>query len=72
MQNYLALWYHLVWSTKNREPLIDESWKYVALTVSSSQVQKVRNYIKNQEIHHQTYTYENELEILQIAIQENK
>jgi len=25
MQNYLALWYHLVWSTKNRELLIDKS-----------------------------------------------
>jgi putative transposase len=27
-QSYLALWYHLVWSTKNREPFIAKSWKW--------------------------------------------
>lgn len=27
-QSYISLWYHLVWSTKNREPLIQESWKW--------------------------------------------
>jgi len=27
-QSYLSLWYHLVCSTKNREPFIDKSWKW--------------------------------------------
>ena len=27
-QNYLALWYHLIWTTKNREPLILSEWKW--------------------------------------------
>jgi putative transposase len=27
-QSYLSLWYHLVWSTKNREPMIDKAWKW--------------------------------------------
>lgn len=27
-QSYSALWYHLVWSTKNREPLIQNEWKW--------------------------------------------
>lgn len=142
MQNYLALWYHLVWSTKNRELLIDKSWKwelynrmkifcqekeyyldfingvedhvhllispkpkfslsnvvrdikrdsyywildnkkcekafswqdgYGALTISPSQVKKVRNYIEKQEEHHRLYTYEREIEVFQFAIEENK
>ena len=131
-QTYLALWYHLVWSTKNRESFIKDEWKwqlyahikaycetkgyhldfingtadhihllispkptfalsdivrdikrdsyywikeqqlcqnhfgwqdgYGAFTVSNSMVEKVRNYIKNQEEHHQNQTFEQEIE----------
>lgn len=28
-QSYYSLWYHLVWSTKNRIPLIEKSWKWL-------------------------------------------
>ena len=131
-QSYSALWYHLVWSTKNREPLIQNEWKwqlyehirefcktkeyhldfingttdhlhllispkpvfalsdivrdikrdsyyfikeqklseryfswqdgYGVFTVSPNMVKKVRNYIKNQEKHHQKQTFEAEME----------
>lgn len=130
-QSYIAIWFHLVWSTKNREPFIQNSWKkelyshikeycqqkeyhldfingmpdhihllispkatfaisdivrniktdsyywvkenrhsteafgwqdgYGVFSVSPSQVQKVRNYIKNQEIHHQKHDFNDEL-----------
>ena len=142
MKNYLSLWYHLVWSTKNRNPLIDKAWKwqlysrmkdfctekeyhldfvngvedhihllispkpkfalsdvvrdikrdsyywildnkkcdevftwqdgYGALTVSPSQVEKVRNYIRNQEEHHKVHTFEREIEKFQFATEKNK
>ena len=142
MQNYLALWYHLVWSTKNRDLLIDKAWKwelyarmktfckekeyhldfvngvedhvhllispkpkfslsdivrdikrdsyywvtdnkkceevfswqdgYGALTVSPSQVKKVRNYIRKQEEHHKIHTYESEIKRFQLAADKNK
>jgi len=28
MQNYVSLWVHLIWSTKNREAFIHSSWKW--------------------------------------------
>ncbi len=28
-QSYYSLWYHLVWSTKNRIPLIEKPWKWL-------------------------------------------
>jgi putative transposase len=130
-QSYISIWFHLVWSTKNREPFIQNSWKmelyahikeycqqkeyhldfingmpdhihllispkatfaisdivrniktdsyywikenkysteafgwqdgYGVFSVSPSQVQKVRNYIKNQEIHHQKHDFNDEI-----------
>lgn len=130
-QSYIAIWFHLVWSTKNRESFIHNSWKmelykhikeycqkkeyhldfingmsdhihllispkatfaisdivrniktdsyywikenkystdafgwqdgYGVFSVSPSQVGKVRNYIKNQEIHHQKYNFNDEI-----------
>lgn len=44
----------------------DFGWQdgYAAFTVSPTQVHKVRNYIKNQEEHHQNYDFEQELMIL--------
>jgi putative transposase len=130
-QSYISIWFHLVWSTKNRESFIQNSWKmelyahikeycqqkgyhldfingmpdhihllispkatfaisdivrniktdsyywikenkysteafgwqdgYGVFSVSPSQVQKVRNYIKNQEIHHQKHDFNDEL-----------
>jgi putative transposase len=130
-QTYHSLWYHLVWSTKNREPLIHKDWKwelyahiqkycktkdyhldfingkedhvhllisikpsfalsdivrdikrdsyywikeqqltsshfswqdgYAAFTVSNSIVEKVRNYIKNQEEHHRKQGFDDEI-----------
>jgi putative transposase len=141
-QNYLALWYHLIWTTKNREPLLDKKWKwelyahiktfctqkeyhldfingvedhlhllispkpqfalsdvvrdikrdsyywvkekgycqdyfgwqdgYGALTVSPSHVQQIRNYIKKQEKHHKTHSFESELEQLKFVIENYK
>jgi len=138
-QNYLCLWYHLVWATKNREPLIGSTWKwslykrmkefaedkgyhldfingvedhvhllvspkpifsisevvrdikrdsyywvqeqgfcgnefswqdgYGALTVSPSHLNTIRNYIKRQEEHHQTVTYEKELDRMKFVMQ---
>ncbi len=138
-QSYLALWYHLVWSTKNREALIHKDWKwdlyarireycktkeyhldfingtedhvhllispkpvfalsdivrdikrdsyywvkeqklckshfswqdgYGGFTVSDSMVEKVRNYIKNQEEHHRNQTFEQEMGYFNSKIQ---
>lgn len=131
MQTYSALWIHLIWSTKNRQPIISQKLKYklydqireicldktyhldfingiedhihllislspkfsvsnvvkdikgisqkwvvdsglieeyfewqdgyAVVSVSPSNVQKVRNYIKNQEKHHKKMTSEEEL-----------
>ncbi len=131
MQTYSALWVHLIWSTKNRQPTISQKLKYklydqirkicldktyhldfingiedhihllislspkfsvsnvvkdikgvsqkwivesglidayfewqdgyAVVSVSPSNVQRVRNYIKNQEKHHKKMTTEDEL-----------
>ena len=47
---------------------------YGVLSVSPSQVQKVRDYIKNQEEHHRKMTYQEEVEKFMVAygIQFNK
>ena len=137
-QSYIAIWFHLVWSTKHREPFIQNSWKmelyahireyckekeyhldfingmpdhvhllvspkstfaisdivrniktdsyywiknnnystkdfgwqdgYGVFTVSPSQVPKVRNYIKNQEKHHQKDNFEDEMKRFETLI----
>ncbi len=137
-QTFTALWVHLIWATKNREPILHKSiriplykqiriiaaqkgyqldfingvedhvhclfsvppslsisqiaknikgasshwlnrqglmegpfeWQdgYAAFSVSPSNVQRVRNYIKNQETHHKTVGFEAELESLRTSI----
>lgn len=141
-QSYTSLWYHLVWSTKHREPFIEKSWKwelfqhikeyceekgyyldfingiedhihllvnlkpthnistvvrdikrdsyywvndkkftqihfswqdgYAAFSVSPTALPIVRNYIKNQEIHHQTINYEKEFDLMVKKTKESK
>ncbi len=41
---------------------------YAAFSVSPSNVQRVRNYIKNQELHHKTVGFEAELELLRTSV----
>lgn len=43
--------------TKNKFAWQEE---YFAVSVSESMIEQVRNYIKNQEIHHQKKTFEDE------------
>lgn len=50
------------WINKNRLTKEKFSWQeeYFAVSVSESMVEQVRNYIKNQHIHHQKKTFEEE------------
>lgn len=50
------------WINKNQLIPTKFQWQkeYFAVSVSESIVDKVRNYIKNQELHHQNKTYEQE------------
>lgn len=43
-QSYLSLWFHLVWSTKHREPLIKNEWKWDLYT-------HIREFCKIKEYH---------------------
>ena len=49
----------------NKEGLIKEKFEwqdeYYGVSVSESMIEKVRNYIKNQEIHHSTISYDDEI-----------
>jgi len=60
------------WAWVNDNNLSDEyfTWQdgYAAISVSPSNVEKVRNYIRNQEIRHQRQTFEEELERLKDAV----
>jgi putative transposase len=38
--------------------------EYYAVSVSESMIEKVRNYIKNQELHHSTHSYDDEIDNL--------
>ncbi len=137
-QTFTALWVHLIWATKNREPILHKSiriplykqiriiaaqkgyhldfingvedhvhclfsvqpscsisqiaknvkgasshwlngqgllegpfdWQdgYAAFSVSPSNVQRVRNYIGNQEMHHKTVGFQAELESLKTSV----
>jgi hypothetical protein len=67
------LLYHFVFSTKDRRPLIDEeiqqksfSWQsgYGAFTVSESQFDRGRNYVRNQKDHHLKHSFKDELKLL--------
>lgn len=50
------------WINKNQMTADKFQWQkeYFAISVSESMVDKVRNYINNQELHHQNKTYEQE------------
>ena len=50
------------WINKNQLTQSKFQWQkeYFAISVSESMVEKVRNYINNQELHHQNKTYEQE------------
>jgi len=50
------------WINKNQLTSTKFQWQkeYFAISVSESMVDKVRNYINNQELHHQNKTYEQE------------
>ena len=50
------------WANQNKiiKPKLDWADEYFAVSVSESQVDKVRNYIKNQEEHHKKVTFANE------------
>ena len=52
------------WANKNNLLKYKLNWadEYYAVSVSESMVNKVRNYIKNQEIRHQTKTFAEECE----------
>ncbi len=53
------------WVNKNKLSKINFKWQeeYIAVSVSESQVNKVRNYIKNQEEHHRIKTFTEEFEL---------
>lgn len=50
------------WANKNKLSKTNFRWQeeYIAVSVSESQVNKVRNYIKNQEEHHRIKTFSEE------------
>ncbi len=52
------------WINENRLTMGKFGWQdeYMALSVSESQVEKVRNYIKNQEEHHRRKSFREEYE----------
>ena len=68
---HLSLHYHLIFSTKDRAPLIAGEWRnrlhafswqegYGASTVSASQRAAVKRYIADQEAHHRRRTFQEE------------
>ena len=53
------------WINKNKLSKIHFSWQeeYIAVSVSESQINRVREYIKNQEEHHRVKTFTEEYEL---------
>ncbi len=64
VKNFKGITYHWI----NNNNVSDEhfNWQdgYGAFSVSPQNINKVRNYIKNQELHHTTTTYDDEITIL--------
>lgn len=54
------------WINKNKITDLKFEWadEYYAASVSESMLYKVRNYIKNQELHHMKKSYSEEVEVL--------
>jgi len=50
------------WANKNRLILVEFGWQeeYIAVSISHSAIDKVREYIKNQEEHHRRISYAEE------------
>lgn len=50
------------WTNRNLKMMNKFGWKdeYFAVSVSESHIEAVRNYIRNQEIHHQKKTFQQE------------
>jgi hypothetical protein len=56
-----SFWINQVKLTKEKFEWQDE---YYGVSVSESMIEKVRNYIKNQEIHHSLKSYDDEIDDL--------
>ena len=56
-----SFWINKEGLTKSKFEWQDE---YYAISVSESMIEKVRNYIKNQELHHNTHSYVDEIDNL--------
>jgi putative transposase len=56
-----SFWINKEGLTKSKFEWQDE---YYAVSVSESMTEKVRNYIKNQELHHNTHSYDDEIDNL--------
>jgi len=56
-----SFWINKAGITKDKFEWQDE---YYGVSVSESMIEKVRNYIKNQEIHHRSKSYEDEIDEL--------
>ena len=56
-----SFWINKEGLTKSKFEWQDE---YYAVSVSESMIEKVRNYIKNQELHHSTHSYDDEIDNL--------
>ena len=54
------------WINKEGLTISKFEWQdeYYAVSVSESMIEKVRNYIKNQELHHNTHSYVDEIDNL--------
>lgn len=52
------------WANKNTliKPKLEWAVEYFAVSVSESMLNKIRDYIKNQEVHHQKMTFKDEYE----------
>ncbi len=61
---YLRVWIHYVWSTKNRQPFLNDKLlcqdDYFAVSASESGLDAVRRYILNQEEHHKKKSFADE------------
>ena len=59
--SFIRVWIHYVWSTKNRDPILKDEFRYSLFDhISESQLETLRTYIDNQEMHHQEKTFEEE------------
>jgi putative transposase len=62
LSTHLSLHYHVVFSSKERQPFISLEWQdgYGAFTVSDNRRDAVRLYIRNQAEHHRSQTFQAE------------